>query len=142
MSLQRAYVELADFMTELCKKLQSNTEKHTLHCHADAMLLAADHADRRSLARDAATGGWSVRVLEDRARAANDRDSAAAKRSAKAMHPDQERACEEIAEALAKAFGRDVVVRPKGTGYRVQLEVSGADDAAALARATRLAAVR
>jgi ParB family chromosome partitioning protein len=110
--------------------------------HGRALLLAADHADRRSLARDAAAGGWSVRVLEDRARAANDHDSASAKRSAKAMHPDQERACEEIAEALAKAFGRDVVVRPKGTGYRVQLEVAGADDAAALARATRLAAVR
>ena len=110
--------------------------------HGRALLLAADHADRRSLARDAAAGGWSVRVLEDRARAANDRESASAKRSAKALHPDQERACEEIAEALAAAFGRDVIVRPKGTGYRVQLEVSGADDAAALARATRLAAVR
>jgi ParB family chromosome partitioning protein len=110
--------------------------------HGRALLLAADHADRRSLARDAAAGGWSVRVLEDRARKANDRESAAAKRSAKTIHPDQERACEEIAEALAAAFGRDVIVRPKGTGYRVQLEVSDADDAAALARATRLAAVR
>jgi two-component system, sensor histidine kinase PdtaS len=38
------FVELADFMTELCKKLRGNTQKHTLHCHADAMLLAADHA--------------------------------------------------------------------------------------------------
>jgi two-component sensor histidine kinase len=38
------YVELADFMTELCKKLQGNTEKHTLQCQADPMLLAADHA--------------------------------------------------------------------------------------------------
>jgi two-component sensor histidine kinase len=31
-------------MTELCKKLQGNNERHTLHCHADPMLLAADHA--------------------------------------------------------------------------------------------------
>jgi two-component sensor histidine kinase len=38
------YVELSDFMTELCKKLQRNTDGHTLHCHADPMLLAADHA--------------------------------------------------------------------------------------------------
>jgi two-component system, sensor histidine kinase PdtaS len=38
------FVELADFMTELCKKLRGNTGKHTLHCHADPMLLAADHA--------------------------------------------------------------------------------------------------
>jgi two-component sensor histidine kinase len=38
------YVELADFMTELCKKLRGSTERHTLHCHADPMLIAADHA--------------------------------------------------------------------------------------------------
>lgn len=38
------YVELADFMTELCKKLQGNAEGHTVHCHADPILLAADHA--------------------------------------------------------------------------------------------------
>ncbi|MBR1196595.1 GAF domain-containing protein [Bradyrhizobium sp. AUGA SZCCT0240] len=38
------YVELADFMTELCKKLRGSTGKHTLHCHADRMLLGADHA--------------------------------------------------------------------------------------------------
>ena len=38
------YVELADFMTELCKKLRGNTGGHTLHCHSDPMLLSADHA--------------------------------------------------------------------------------------------------
>src|SRR3954465_11399223 len=38
--------------------------------HGRALLLTADHAARRSLAREAATHGWSVRVLEDRARSA------------------------------------------------------------------------
>jgi two-component sensor histidine kinase len=38
------FVELADFMNQLCKKLQGNTGGHTLHCHADPMLLSADHA--------------------------------------------------------------------------------------------------
>jgi two-component sensor histidine kinase len=38
------FVELADFMTELCKKLRGNTARHTLHCHSDSMLLSADHA--------------------------------------------------------------------------------------------------
>lgn len=38
------YVELADFMTELCKKLSGNTGKHKLHCYSDPMLLSADHA--------------------------------------------------------------------------------------------------
>src|SRR5207248_4315885 len=38
--------------------------------HGRALLLAADHGDRRLLARDAAAHGWSVRVLEDKARTA------------------------------------------------------------------------
>jgi len=38
------FVELTDFMTGLCKKLTGSIGKHTLHCHADPMLLSADHA--------------------------------------------------------------------------------------------------
>ena len=109
--------------------------------HGRALLLASEHDDRRRLARDAAHGGWSVRVLEDRARGANDRAAAGAKSRGRAMHPDQERACEEIAESLGAALGREVTVRPKGTRYRVQIEVEDLADAEALARATRLSAV-
>ncbi len=38
------FVELVDFMSELCKKLKGTTDGHTLHCRADPMLLSADHA--------------------------------------------------------------------------------------------------
>ena len=38
------FVDLADFMIGLCKKLKGNTDQHILHCHADPMLLSADHA--------------------------------------------------------------------------------------------------
>ena len=38
------FVELADFMTELCKKLRDNIGRHALHCSSDPMLLSADHA--------------------------------------------------------------------------------------------------
>jgi two-component sensor histidine kinase len=38
------FVELVDFMSQLCKKLKGTTAGHTLHCHADAMLISADHA--------------------------------------------------------------------------------------------------
>ncbi len=38
------FVELVDFMSQLCKKLKGMTAGHTLHCYADPMLLAADHA--------------------------------------------------------------------------------------------------
>ena len=41
---QIGFVDLEDFMSELCKKLKGSTEGLTLHCHADAMRLSADHA--------------------------------------------------------------------------------------------------
>ncbi|MGE9010593.1 sensor histidine kinase [Leptospira interrogans] len=43
-SPQIGFVELVDFMSELCKKLKGTMGGHTLHCHADPMLLSADHA--------------------------------------------------------------------------------------------------
>ncbi|HEY3186588.1 MAG TPA: ParB/RepB/Spo0J family partition protein, partial [Solirubrobacteraceae bacterium] len=58
--------------------------------HGRALLLAGDHADRRRLARDAAAHGWSVRLLEDKARSAND-DPPTRRRTARTrgLHPDQ-----------------------------------------------------
>ena len=41
---QIGFVDLEDFMSELCKKLKGSTEGLSLHCHADAMRLSADHA--------------------------------------------------------------------------------------------------
>jgi len=41
---QIGFVELNDFMTELCKKLKGAIGGLSLHCHADSMLLSADHA--------------------------------------------------------------------------------------------------
>ena len=38
------FVELVDFMSELCKKLKGTADGLSLHCHADPMLLSADHA--------------------------------------------------------------------------------------------------
>jgi two-component sensor histidine kinase len=41
---QIGFVDLEDFMTELCKKLKGATVGLSLHCHVDSMLLSADHA--------------------------------------------------------------------------------------------------
>src|SRR5689334_22161602 len=86
--------------------------------HGRALLLADDHTERRRLARSAVDGGWSVRVLEERARAANAGGGPRVARKGRAeVHPDQEAAIAEIAEALGSALGTDVKVRPRGTGY-------------------------
>jgi len=107
--------------------------------HGRALLLATDHNDRRRLARAAVDGAWSVRVLEQRAREAN--SGARAPRAGRApLHPDQEAAAAEIAEALGAALGSDVRVRPRGTGYKVELAFENADDAIALAHRLRLRA--
>lgn len=101
--------------------------------HGRALLLAEDHGERRRLARAAADGGWSVRQTESRARAANTGVPARRGRSQPAPHPDQEAAMTTVSEALGALFGRDVTVRPRGAGYRVQVDLDTLDDALDLA---------
>ncbi|MEA2316828.1 MAG: ParB family transcriptional regulator, chromosome partitioning protein [Solirubrobacteraceae bacterium] len=105
--------------------------------HGRALLLAEDHADRRTLARSAVEGGWSVRVLEQHARDANGGGERPATKGRAAIHPDQEAAAAEIADALGAALGVEIRVRPRGTGYKVELAFDGVDDALALARRMR-----
>ncbi len=111
--------------------------------HGRALLLADDHAVRRSLARDAARARWSVRELESRARsAAGSTGRRRRPRSKPALHPDQAAAIELIADALGTALGREVDVTPtKAAGYRVQLTFESLDDALDAARRLRVRAV-
>ena len=111
--------------------------------HGRALLLATDHTDRRRLARAAAGGGWSVRVLEARARSANAPGGGAAVATPRraATHPDQQAAAEQIADAFGSALGIEVMVTARGTGYRVELAFDDPDEALALARRLRPRAV-
>jgi ParB family chromosome partitioning protein len=108
--------------------------------HGRALLLADDHAERRRLARAAADNGWSVRVLEQRAREAN-ASARPAKMGRAAVHPDQEAAAARISDALGAVLGTDVRVKPRGAGYKVELAFDDLDEALALARRLRPRAV-
>jgi ParB family transcriptional regulator, chromosome partitioning protein len=103
--------------------------------HGRALLLAEDHIARRSLARDAAREGWSVRTVEARAREANQaaRKTAPTGSRRQALHPDQEEAIARISEALAQALGAEVRVRAGKTGYQAELSFATAEEAIALA---------
>jgi ParB family chromosome partitioning protein len=101
--------------------------------HGRALLLAEDHGDRRRLARAAAEAGWSVREVESRARAANAGDKPARRRRAAPVHPDQEAAMGALAEAYGELLGRDVAVRPRGEGFRIEVDFASAEDALKLA---------
>jgi ParB family chromosome partitioning protein len=107
--------------------------------HGRALLLAEDQADRKRLSRAAADGAWSVRVTEDQARAANASTGAGGSAS-KAVHPDQVAAASEIADALGGALGTEVKVKPRGTGYKIELALDSLDDALALAQRVRAGA--
>ena len=101
--------------------------------HGRALLLAEDHAVRRSLGRSAAAEGWSVRVVEQRARGAGrSKSPPAAPRAGGAtgaVHPDQAEAAERIADALGAALGIDVTVRPRGDAYRAELDLDSLEQA-------------
>lgn len=66
-------IRLLDLPDEALELLQEGALSEG---HGRAVLLAEDHRARARLAREAAQEGWSVRVLEDRARAANARSDA------------------------------------------------------------------
>jgi ParB family chromosome partitioning protein len=110
--------------------------------HGRALLLAEDHAARRRLAREAVTASWSVRELEARARSetSGPRRARRANRDA-SLHPDQEAAIEQIADALGQALGHEVDVSIKGrTGYSARVSFDSLDDALELARRLRIRA--
>jgi len=108
-----------------------------------ALLLAADHAARASLARSAVQESWSVRTVEARARERNAGAGEPARPHARrgrmtGAHPDQEEAAREIAEALGGALGAEVSVRPtRDGGYRAELSFTTPDEALELARRLR-----
>jgi ParB family transcriptional regulator, chromosome partitioning protein len=110
--------------------------------HGRALLLAEGHEDRKRLAFTAAEGGWSVRVTEERAREANAAaaNGAGSRAGKPAVHPDQAAAASEIADAIGAALGTEVKVRPRGTGYKIELALDSLDDALALAARVRAGA--
>jgi ParB family chromosome partitioning protein len=109
--------------------------------HGRALLLAADHAERRALARAAAAGGWSVRELESRARRAQGgpRPAERRARAGSAIHPDHQAMAEQIADALQPVFGRELQVAPtRSKGFRIGFELDSIEDALELARRLRV----
>jgi ParB family chromosome partitioning protein len=101
--------------------------------HGRALLLAEDHGERRRLAHQAVAQGWSVRVLEERARERGSQREGKEPGARNAAHPDQLRAAEDIADALGSALGADVKVRPTRGGYLAQISFESPEEAIALA---------
>jgi len=99
--------------------------------HGRALLLAADNAVRRSLARQATAAGWSVRELESRARAAAAPAGSkeGGSRSASPAHPDRQAAIEQITDALGEALKADVKVKGTANGFTAQISFASLEEA-------------
>jgi ParB family transcriptional regulator, chromosome partitioning protein len=95
--------------------------------HGRALLLADGHDARRQLAERAAVDGWSVRVLESRAREAHGGSRSKAPRAAPAA--DHSAAAETLGDRWSRGLGRDVRVRPKGNGFVVEIRLEDVDQA-------------
>jgi ParB family transcriptional regulator, chromosome partitioning protein len=139
-------IRLLDLPDEVVELLQDGSLSEG---HGRALLLAKDHSARRSLARSAVQDGWSVRTVEARARESKTSASAAGepgkgrgKHASDRMHPDQEEAAAEIAEALGGALGAEVRVKAlREGGYRAELSFATPEEAIELARRLRPRAV-
>ncbi|MDQ4130894.1 MAG: chromosome partitioning protein ParB, partial [Actinomycetota bacterium] len=99
--------------------------------HGRAILLCKDHAARRRLALAARDGSWSVRETERRARAMESGPDP--RPETRVVHPDLEEAIAAAEDALSAALGREVAVRPRGDGCRVQFHLQSAAEAVELA---------
>jgi ParB family transcriptional regulator, chromosome partitioning protein len=98
--------------------------------HGRAILQVHGSDARRSLARQAAARGWSVRETERHAKGST---SPAPKL---VPHPDQEVALSRAEETLEQALGTGVRVRAARRGIRVEMQFDDLDELHAFARAT------
>jgi len=101
--------------------------------HGRALLLVKEQDRRLKLARAASAAGWSVRETERRARELEDASQPRHVGGSVVIHPDLEDLLASAEDTLSAALGRDVKVRPRGSGYRVEFEVDHPHEAVDLA---------
>jgi len=99
--------------------------------HGRALLAARGNDVRRRLARDAASGGWSVRETENRVKLAGQPKSGGGSR--KKLDPEEAAAMRDAADRLESALGHEVKVKPKGEEIAVEIRFADLGEALALA---------
>ena len=97
--------------------------------HGRALLLCKDQTERRRLARRAHQGAWSVRETERHARAAQQELGRRPQRPEATVHPDLADVLGAAEDILTTALGREVRVRARRSGCRVEIDLEDAREA-------------
>src|SRR4051812_37922342 len=100
--------------------------------HGRALLMCREHEARRRLAREALTGGWSVKETERHAKG-EDAPARRGSAGAPALPADLVDALAAASDALTAATGRDVRVKPSKTGFKAEIAFDSPDQAIRLA---------
>ena len=98
--------------------------------HGRALLLVKGIDTRRRLANAAATGAWSVRETERRAKLAG---QPGRRRRVPELDAEAAAAISEAADRLEAALGHEVRIRPRAAGMAVEIRVEGMAELEALA---------
>ncbi len=98
--------------------------------HGKALLSVPGNDARRRLARAAASGGWSVRETERRAKLA----AQPKKEAREGTSAEEVAAMRDAADRLETALGHEVKVRSKGGEIAVEIRFEDLDEALGLAR--------
>jgi ParB family transcriptional regulator, chromosome partitioning protein len=122
-------IRLLDLPDETLELLESGELSEG---HGRAVLQVRGNDARRRLARAAARGGWSVRETERRAKLAS--QPASKNRIRKVRDPGLQMALREAEDALERALGHEVRVRPAGSEIRAELRFEDISELQALAR--------
>jgi ParB family transcriptional regulator, chromosome partitioning protein len=99
--------------------------------HGRALLGASGNDVRRSLARDAAKSGWSVRETENRVKLAS--QPRQRRGSRRGVGAEQAAAMSDAADRLESALGHEVKVRLRGGEVAIEIRLADLDEALALA---------
>jgi ParB family chromosome partitioning protein len=100
--------------------------------HGKALLGASGNDVRRRLARDAASGGWSVRETENRVKLASQPKERKSSRAT--LSAEEAAALRDAADKLETALGHEVKLRPRGAELAIEIRLANLDEAEALAR--------
>jgi ParB family chromosome partitioning protein len=121
-------LDLPDDVLELIEKAELTG------AHGRALLMTRDNDTRRRLAREAVTGGWSVKQTEKHAKAEQAKLEGTAPSGGKLGPPaDLVDAMAAAADALTAATGHDVKVKASPAGIKAEISFESPAEAVALA---------